>query len=359
MHATTNCLVGAFALSVTACAGAGPENPIELGRVTWSRDLGAALRESSASGRPVFLQFQEIPGCATCRTFGAAVLSHPLLVDAIETEFVPVAIHNNRPGPDAEVLARFQEPAWNNPVVRFLDGGGRDLVSRRDGVWLAGGMAQRMIEALEAARRPVPEYLRLVAAELAAPEAARVASVTFTMHCFWEGEIKLGALDGVLNTRAAWMEGAEAVEVTYDPQRIDLKALTGHAMSAQCARRVYLVGDGLEEARAVAGKLAQPAAAAAADAPPSDRRHALRASSLRFLPLTPLQATKVNSDLGLGRDPARWLSPRQRELAARVEAALSRQADALAGLERPEHLDHLAEYEGRLRARLARAAAEA
>jgi len=41
------------------------------------------------------------------------------VIDAAN-EFVPVAgFTNNVPGKDAEVLKSFNEPAWNNPVVRF------------------------------------------------------------------------------------------------------------------------------------------------------------------------------------------------------------------------------------------------
>ena len=60
---------------------------------------------------------------------------NPLLVEAVETEFVPVAVFNNRGGRDRQVLQRFGEPAWNNPVVRFVDAEGRDLIERADGVW--------------------------------------------------------------------------------------------------------------------------------------------------------------------------------------------------------------------------------
>ena len=91
------------------------------------------------------------------------MLSHPLLVEAIHDAFEPVVIHNNRSGEDAKILARYKEPAWNNPVVRFLDVGGEDLVPRRDGIYTVPGIAARMVLALTAARRPVPEFLRLLA----------------------------------------------------------------------------------------------------------------------------------------------------------------------------------------------------
>ena len=44
------------------------------------------------------LLFQEVPGCSTCRNYGHNVLSHPLMVEAIESLFVPLAIFNNKEG---------------------------------------------------------------------------------------------------------------------------------------------------------------------------------------------------------------------------------------------------------------------
>ena len=64
----------------------------------------------------------------TCINFGQDVLTHPLMVELIADHFIPVAIFNNHPGKDAEILRRFGEPSWNNPVVRFLgpDGAERE-----------------------------------------------------------------------------------------------------------------------------------------------------------------------------------------------------------------------------------------
>src|SRR5205085_11873279 len=116
----------------------GRAQPPELGRVRFGRDLDAGLAAAQRDAKPVFLLFQEIPGCSTCRDFGGGPLSQPLLVEAIETCFVPVAIHNSAGGADAAALKRFGEPAWNNPVVRFVDAGGNDLIPRRDGAWSTG-----------------------------------------------------------------------------------------------------------------------------------------------------------------------------------------------------------------------------
>lgn len=70
-------------------------------------------------------------------------------------------VYNNRSsGIDKKLLKRFQEPAWNYQVIRFLDADGNDIIPRKDRVWTLKGVAARMIEALTAANRPVPQALR-------------------------------------------------------------------------------------------------------------------------------------------------------------------------------------------------------
>ncbi len=141
------------------------ENPIEVGLVSWGRDLNQALKLSGETGRPVFLLFQEVPGCSGCQDFGKTVLSNPRVVKAIENEFLPVFVYNNRDGEDRRILERFKEPAWNYQVVRFLDSEGRDIIPRKDRVWTVSHLAMRMIATLEASGRPVPDYLRALAEE--------------------------------------------------------------------------------------------------------------------------------------------------------------------------------------------------
>lgn len=90
---------------------------------------------------------------------------------------MPIAIHNNAPGDDEAVLKRFDEPAWNYPVVRYVDAEGGDLIERRDRVYGLGETAARMAAALEAAEQDVPGYLAALAAER--PDALKQA--TFAM----------------------------------------------------------------------------------------------------------------------------------------------------------------------------------
>jgi hypothetical protein len=85
---------------------------------------------------------------------------------AIENAFHPVLVYNNqRNGMDEMLLERFNEPAWNYQVIRFLDAEGRDILPRKDRIWTLDGVASRMVEALAAAHRPIPEYLSDLARE--------------------------------------------------------------------------------------------------------------------------------------------------------------------------------------------------
>jgi hypothetical protein len=301
--------------------------PVELGRVRWERDLERGLATSAAGGKPVFLLFQEVPGCSTCVDFGGGPLSQPLLVEAIEDELVPVCVFNNHGGDDARALERFGEPAWNNPVVRFVDGGGRDLVPRRDGVWSTGGIAARTVEALEAARHDVPAYLALLAHEA---DTEHLGEAVFAMHCFWEGEAELGAIDGVVAVQAGFRSGREVVTVTFHQPTIAPEELVARANALPCAA----VPDAADASTRIA--------------PESDRTRHLDASPLALVPLTPAQATKVNAALAGAGDAERWLSPRQKALAARLRTVAAAAPDALAGLQRPRSLAALADYAERL-----------
>jgi len=87
-----------FILAFSASAKTGPKQPEELGAVTWLRDYEKAQKASEETGKPVLILFQEVPGCSNCTTYGNSILSEPLLVEAIEDLFVPLAVFNNKGG---------------------------------------------------------------------------------------------------------------------------------------------------------------------------------------------------------------------------------------------------------------------
>ena len=77
---------------------------------------------------------------------------------------MPACIYNNRKE-EAALLNSFDEPAWNNPVVRVLSADRKDLAPRVNDDWTLGGLAQARVAGLQASKRPVPAYLELLARE--------------------------------------------------------------------------------------------------------------------------------------------------------------------------------------------------
>lgn len=297
-----------FSLGLTllsaSCSAAQPE---EAGKVAWGRDLDFALAASRQSGKPVFALFQEIPGCAGCKQFGREVLSDPLLVEAIESEFTPLLIPNSQPGRDAEVLRRFGEPAWNFQVVRFLSADAQDIIPRRDRIWETGPLAERMIATLEKTRRPVPAYLRLLGAE----HSPQLRQAVFAMDCFWTGEMELGKIDGVVTTEAGFMGGREVTLVRYDPAITPLPRLITAAERVRCANAVAVPAADLADAQATRLKVSTIAGYRAASG--NDQKKQLGGTAAEKLHLTGAQATKVNA--WIRTDPARareFLAPSQR-----------------------------------------------
>ncbi len=200
----------------------GTQNPVSVGTVKWERDYQKALELAKKSGKPVFALFQEVPGCAGCQQFGRDVLSDQKVVEAIEKNFIPLLIHNNKAGVDQEVLKQLGEPAWNYQVVRFLGADGKDLIPRKDHVWEAPELMERIKAALAKAGKP-----------------ASTQRIAFAQHCFWEGQKKLSVIPGVTQTEAGFLDGHEVTLVDFDPKLISSDQLTSKAQAAGVATKTY------------------------------------------------------------------------------------------------------------------------
>ncbi len=283
------------------------DQPIEVGAVEWGRSLDEALDRSRQSNKPVFALFQEVPGCAGCKQFGADVLSDPLVVDAVHEAFVPLLIHNNTPGPDAEILARYGEPAWNFQVVRFLGPDGNDVIERRDRVWETGPLAGRMLDALAASGAEAPLFLQLLEQE----RSDRLETVDVVQDCFWVGETMIGRLDGVVTTRAGFVDRLEVTRVEFDPTRTTLRAVVDGALASSVATAVFVDDEGAAGLSGSPVPVRAPSAFSAA--PPSDQKRQLGGRFDRS-DLSLAQLTKLNGFVptrsGRGED---FLSLRQRE----------------------------------------------
>ncbi len=286
-----------------------PSQPVEVGTVNWRRDFDAALADSRLTKKPVFVLFQEVPGCSGCQKFGKTVLSNPLLVEAIESEFIPVLVYNNRSGgKDSDILKKYREPSWNYQVVRFLNPDGKDIIPRKDRVWTTEALAGRMASALKMSKRNVPKYLT----SLAVNNPRNIAKAAFAMSCFWTGEYQLGNIDGVVETEAGWLDGREVTLVHYNKSQISLEQLTAQAEKVRCAQKVY-TQEGKSQGRLQAGKLDSSYRTASQ----SDQKRQLRQlPRLTKLPhLNETQLTKLNALAPRDIKAAlQWLSPKQRQL---------------------------------------------
>lgn len=320
----------------------------ELGRVTWERDFPGALSRAGKEKKPVLALFDEVPGCQTCQGFGTGPLSHPLVVDAA-AEFIPVVVFNNVPGTDAEILKKFKEPAWNNPVVRFLNSDGADLIPRKDGEYTSGFLLPRMALALEKAGQPVPEYLKIAAAEYS---PAKREKAVFAMYCFWEGEAKLGRLAGTIATRIGTLDQAEVVEIEFDPTVLGYKTLVEKALELDCTNRVFARSDDqLKVAKDVIGKKAVRSDKPI-DARTTQQYHLAQYPEYHYLPLTALQATRVNSAIAYRESPDALLSPSQLALLKLARESLTRNKKVFAGLSPDRTPDGLPRYAADLERRL-------
>ncbi len=288
-------------LLVTSCASEPAARP-EVGSLAWPRDFEAALAASKSSGKPVFAFFQEVPGCAGCQQFGSTVMTDPTIVSAIESSFVPVLIHNNKGGGDAEVLKRYDEPAWNFQVIRFLDGEGKDIIPRKDRVWTKDALATRMVETLTKAGREAPAGLVAVSKgrkpKVSAAPESETGKAAFVMFCFWTGEMKLGGIEGVLTTEAGFLDGHEVTLVTWDRARLPFSDLVKKAAALDCARKIYPATESdLAAAKKAGSKLevARFREKAYRPAPADDQKKQIAGTPYAKLKLTPEQATKVNA----------------------------------------------------------------
>jgi len=276
----------------------------ELGTVYWHRSYDKAIELSEESGKPIFLLFQEVPGCNTCQKFGKEVLSHPMMVEIIENEFIPLVIFNNRAdGEDARILRKFKEQAWNNPVVRIIDENGNDIVERITGQYSAAEIMINIDLALSASYRPKPDYLKLWLQELTTQET-NVSESVYSMYCFWSGEATLGQLDGVLATEAVWSGFKEAVLVVYDESKISEEELDLLAKENAF--------DKLEINKKLRLRLEE------------ETQYYLHNSKFSALALSPLQRSRINSALAEGKPAEAFLSPKQMDYANKITAKIRR-----------------------------------
>jgi len=259
----------------------------ELGNVSWYRDYEEVIDIATKEKKQILILFQEVPGCATCKNYAKNVLTNPLMVEAIENEFVPLVIFNNNTGEDAKILAKFNEPSWNNPVIRIIDNKGNDIIDRIAGNYSIEALYQGMEMAILKYSKELPPYFEILKKELSS--RGNLKETYYKMYCFWSGEKHLAQAEGVIHTEAGFMGGYEVVKVKYNPEIISKNFLDDHASNADC---IPIKEDDSYRID-------------------KDPQYYLKKSDYKYLPLSNLQKTQINSLLGQGKEPDFLLSPSQ------------------------------------------------
>lgn len=263
----------------------------ETGTAKYLRNHDEALAQAKQTNKPVFAFFQEVPGWAGCKVFGREVMTNPIIVDAVENSFVPLLTINNKKGKDAEILKKYNEPAWNYQVVRFLNADGKDLIPRRDNINTQHALSTRMISALEKAKQPVPKTLQLLNK---ATDSSKLAQAAFSCHCYWTGEYKLGGHPGVMTTEAGWLDGHEVTLVSYRTDIVSITELIKYAQKQQVANSIYLsTAQQKKEAKSIAKNA--KSLSGYRKAKPSDQKRQIGGTPYSKLKLSPEQACKVNA----------------------------------------------------------------
>ena len=110
-------------------------------------------------------------------------------------------------------------------------------------------------------------------------------------------------------TRAGFLGQAEVVDVTFDPRVLPFKKLLTHARERTCADAVYTTSAAqLAAARALLGDRASTLSNDVR--PDKEPKYYLLQTPWRALPMTELQATRINARVRTGGFDA-ILSPRQ------------------------------------------------
>jgi len=122
----------------------------------------------------------------------------------------------------------------------------------------------------------------------------------------------LGLIKGVISTFPGFIGKYEVVRVEFDPEQISYKELITEAKKSGCAERVFTRS---KKQHAIAKKLIKDKAVRNDEKmrPDKEPKYYLFKSKLRFVPMTPLQAARINAQLNRP-DHMTLLSPTQTEL---------------------------------------------
>lgn len=289
----------------------------EFGQVSWLFDYEDAVAIAQWKKLPLFVLLLEVPGSPTSVAFGQDVLSHPLVREAVESLFVPVAIFNELDAKAKRLRKSFGERAFGDAVVHIVDANRIPLAKHLTDDHSLAGLVKGITDALAAGGYDVPVYLQLLHEETAARSCETKRAVLQT-HCFWEGESVLGRIPGVISTAPGFIESREVVEVEYDPSAVSLSSIYLAARSQNGANGVIARHDA--EVPGAANVFGDSVLRSdQAIRPDKDPKYYLAQTPYRHLPMTSLQAVRINAAIHRQQNPRVFLSPKQNSLLTLIE----------------------------------------
>jgi len=169
------------------------------------------------------------------------------------------------------------------------------------------------------------------------------------MPCYWAGEIALGHLQGVISTKACWLNTSEVVLVNFDSSKIPLElfVVSGYESLHNSTSTVYTFSDEqkkrVEKVLPKANVNSTSSFTLLREAKNSDQKYYLDNTVYRYLPLTPMQASYVNSMIAEQKNFTNILSPRQIKIANFLQD--NKGSSTLKHIDRvPFSLEHLPDY---------------
>ncbi len=289
-------------------------NNKNLGRVRWLSDYNTALLKMAEENKPMLVYILGNTGNDVLSVRRNEILSHPLIVEAIESNFIPVAVS---PAVAAEhsILSLPGDTKTGTAMSIVGTDGHPKSKNSDDAAWMKH-LTGIMLDALQQEGMAAPVYLKLVNEEFNAAEKRE--SAVITLHCFWSGEVELGIEHGIVYTEPGYIGDKEALYLEFNGSAISYEDILKSSLDLNLINEAFPMNE--QQSTAAHGimpdkKVVDTTADAFVPAPrKASYKRYLSKSIYRFVPMTEKQAIMVNNALFLDEDPSEFLSPRQLQM---------------------------------------------
>jgi hypothetical protein len=296
----------------------------ELGAVRYeTSSVEEAKKIAQERNMPIFCIQAEVPGDIES---GKDVLSHPLIVEALESMFVCAAPKIPRKEFEDRYKPSAGRKAWYT-TINFLDANGEELVPAIGGDTLVVPViVDCIVRVLTQCKRPIPRYVSLLQEEQCGKSTIGCSGrakrncrcIVFGIHDYDRTEVEFAKIDGVLATICGTYIGNRVIRIVYNPKVLSFTTILHYSTERHLADTIYYqTQDEKVAAQMETSRLVEKPAIVKMEhlfkIVVHDMKSALRRSLLGKVPLTDLQATRINLLIHQGQfhEATRLLSPRQ------------------------------------------------